>query len=186
MRLKSTILLVLLAALVTAPPVSAHDLLVDIDPAPESTINQGTFEAKLTFDNPLLVVEGETNAELSTKLMGSDNWINHDVLILDRVLTAKVILTEPGDYDLRWKVVSSDGHPIDGESTFTLEIEAPAESSDSTEPILIAPNPISPNPIAETTNDDSLTGLYIGMAMVALGAIFAPVGLMLRRRAKKS
>jgi hypothetical protein len=30
------------------------------------------------------------------------------------------------------------------------------------------------------------SGFYVGLAMVALGAVFAPIGLMMRRRAKKS
>jgi hypothetical protein len=29
-------------------------------------------------------------------------------------------------------------------------------------------------------------GFYVGLLMVALGAVFAPIGLMMRRRSKKS
>ena len=90
-------------------------------------------------------------------------------------------MSEAGDYDLRWKVVSSDGHPISGESNFTLELETPAEQTVLEAPILIAPAPIQ-----EQSSDDSMVGFYIGLGMVALGVIFAPIGLMIRRRARKS
>jgi hypothetical protein len=99
---------------------------------------------------------------------------------MDSVLTAQINLSESGDYDLRWKVVSSDGHPISGESTFTLEL-ATSQPQEIEAPILI-----SPAPIQESGEGGSMIGFYIGLAMVVLGVIFAPIGLMIRRRARKS
>jgi len=182
MRLKSSIALALLGALVFAPQANAHDLLVDISPAGAGVVTEGSFEAKLTFNNPLLVVAGESNAKLETKLVGQDSWISHEVLVSDRILTARVSLTEPGKYNLRWSVVSSDGHPISGESNFTLEIEAPAEGTDESSPSVIAPAPTQ----TPADSERSLVGFYVGLAMVVLGVIFAPIGLIIRRRAKKS
>lgn len=181
MRLKSSFILALLSALLIAPSASGHDLLIEIDPAPGTVLTQGEFEASLIFNNPLLVVAGETNAELATKLVGSSEWVNHDVVVVDQVLTAQISLSEAGDYDLRWKVVSSDGHPISGDSTFTLAIEDAIGPEDSESPIVIAPAPIG----EQTSGDRSLVGFYIGLAMVILGVIFAPIGLMIRRRARK-
>jgi methionine-rich copper-binding protein CopC len=180
MRLKSSLALALLATVVFAFPAKGHDLLIDIQPASQAVLTEGSFEAKLTFNNPLLVVEGETNAELSTKPVGSDDWVSHEIAVMDSVLTAQINLSESGDYDLRWKVVSSDGHPISGESTFTLEL-ATSQPQETEAPILIAPAPIQ-----ESGEGDSMVGFYIGLAMVVLGVIFAPIGLMIRRRARKS
>ena len=181
MRLKSSIALSLLAILLLASPAKAHDLLIEIEPAAGAVVTESSFEAKLTFNNPLLVVAGETNAELATKLVGSEDWINHEVVVADQMLTSQISLSEAGDYDLRWQVVSSDGHPISGESTFTLDIEASANPEDSGEPILIAPSPIA----EQSSGEGSMVGFYIGLAMVVLGVIFAPIGLMIRRRAKQ-
>ena len=180
MRLKSSLALALLATVVFAFPAKGHDLLIDIQPASQAVLTEGSFEAKLTFNNPLLVVEGETNAELSTKPVGSDDWVSHEIAVMDSVLTAQINLSESGDYDLRWKVVSSDGHPISGESTFTLEL-ATSQPQETEAPILIAPAPIQ-----EASEGGSMVGFYIGLAMVVLGVIFAPIGLMIRRRARKS
>lgn len=182
MRLKSSLVLAVIFSLLFGSQAQGHDLLVDIDPKPGAVLNQRSFEANLTFNNPLLVVEGETNAELSTKLVGTEEWISQTVTVVDRTLTAQVIVSEIGDYDLRWKVVSSDGHPISGESTFSVMASEPSEPTGSVEPTLIAPNPTS----TETEETGSWLGFYIGLGMVALGAIFAPIGLLMRRRAKKN
>ena len=182
MRLKSSIALALLTTLLFAYPAQGHDLLIEIEPAAGAILTEETFQAKLTFNNPLLVVEGETNAELATKLVGSEDWVNHDVVVEDQVLTSQVSLIEAGEYDLRWKVVSSDGHPISGDSTFTLQIDSSSNQEDLDAPIVIAPAPIA----EQGAEEGSLVGFYIGLAMVSLGVIFAPIGVMFRRRARKS
>lgn len=181
MRLIHKVSLPLIALLSFSLPAAAHDLLIDIDPAPGATVEQANFEAKLTFNNPLLVVEGESNAEVSTKLVGSDTWTDHEISIVDNLLTAKITLSEAGDYDLRWKVVSSDGHPISGESKFTFVSEQELDSN-TEQPLVIAPSPVK----EESNSEPSWVGFYIGLAMVILGVIFAPIGLVMRRRAKKS
>lgn len=178
MRLKPLLVLALTGSVLLAPSASAHDLLVDISPSSASVLNDGRFEAKLTFSNPLLVVAGASNAQLSTKPTDSNDWTEHEISVSDRVLTARVVLTEPGSYDLRWKVVSSDGHPISGASNFTLDIDSSGDSS---------PSAATPELLAVLADSDrSLVGFYIGLAMVVLGVIFAPIGLIMRRRAKRS
>lgn len=182
MRVKSSLVLALLTTLVFAFPAKAHDLLVDIQPAAATVLTQGNFEANLTFNNPLLVVGSETNAEFATKLVGSVDWVKHDIAVRDRVLTAQVKLSESGEYDLRWRVVSSDGHPISGVSTFSLQLGAASKGDDSAGPVLLAPALVE----AVKINGGSLVGFYIGLAMVVLGVIFAPIGLIMRRRARRS
>lgn len=178
MRTRISLALTLVLALISAP-ATAHDVLVEISPEAGEVITSSSFEAVLTFDNPLLVIESQTNAELATKLVGSSEWTAHPITISDRTLTAQVELTESGSYDLRWNVVSSDGHPISGESTFVLEAvttdvapEIAVMAAETEEPV--------------TGSGEIPGGFYIGLLMVALGAVFAPIGLMMRRRSKKS
>ena len=182
MRLRFTLAIALLSTLVLGSAANSHDLLVDIEPAENSVVTESNFQAVLTFNNPLLVIEGESNAEVATQLVGTEEWQVHEISITDRVLTSSISLSEPGEYLLRWSVVSSDGHPISGESTFTLDIEPLTSPEQSEEPMVISPNPTQ----EQSASNDSLTGFYIGLGMVALGAIFAPIGLLMRRRAKKS
>ena len=185
MRSKLLIIATTVLSLVSAPAL-AHSELVAISPAPAEVVATSSFEAVLTFDNPPLVIDGQTNAALETKLAGSTDWTTHPITINGTVLTAQVNLTETGSYDLRWNVVSSDGHPISGESTFVVDAAA------STGGIKIAITAEEPEavafaePVAEAGSEEIPAGFYIGLLMVALGAVFAPIGLMMRRKSKKS
>jgi methionine-rich copper-binding protein CopC len=177
MRRKIT-LTTLLALLLIPAPAQAHDLLVDINPAPGDVISTSSFEAVLTFNNPLLVVESKTNAEVATKLQGTSDWVAHPIDIDDRTLVAQVELIEAGSYDLRWSVVGSDGHTISGDSNFVLEGLAFEETA--------VPLTAEPELATVSESQDIPAGFYVGLALVALGAVFAPIGLMMRRKSKKS
>jgi methionine-rich copper-binding protein CopC len=185
--MRSKLLIIATTALsLLSTPALAHDQLIEISPAPGEVIATSSFEAVLTFDNPLLVIEGQTNAALETKPAESADWVTHPITINGNILTAQVNLTETGSYDLRWNVVSSDGHPISGESTFEVDAAATLGSEEiaitSEEPEAVA----FAQPVAEAGSDEIPAGFYIGLLMVALGAVFAPIGLMMRRKSKKS
>ena len=165
------------ALLLLQTPAYAHDLLVDINPAPGEVISTSSFEAVLTFNNPLLVIESETNAEFATKLQGTSDWATHPISIEDKTMLAQVELTEAGAYDLRWSVVGSDGHTISGDSNFVLEGSASEET---------AVPYVDIEPVTTSESQEIPALFYVGLALVALGAVFAPIGLMMRRKSKKS
>ena len=165
------------ALLLLQTPAYAHDLLVDINPAPGEVISTSSFEAVLTFNNPLLVIESETNAEFATKLQGTSDWATHPISIEDKTMVAQVELAEAGAYDLRWSVVGSDGHTISGDSNFVLEGSASEET---------AVPYVDIEPVTTSESQEIPALFYVGLALVALGAVFAPIGLMMRRKSKKS
>jgi methionine-rich copper-binding protein CopC len=164
------------------PSATAHDQLVDITPGPEAIVPAGEIVMTLTFNNELLSVPGSDNAEVIAKLKGTDEWIPAAVVVNLRELKATLTLTQSGEYLVNWKVVSSDGHPITGETSLTVQ------ESEVSIPETIAPEPF---PTEETTTVDQeqqgpdLTGFYFGLTMVILGAVFAPIGLVMRRKATK-
>lgn len=185
--MRSKILIVATALLTfLGSPAIAHDTLVDISPAAGEVLSSATFDAVLTFNNPLLVIEGQTNAELSTKLEGAAEWVTHPITVDGTTLVAQIDLPETGTYDLRWSVVSSDGHPISGESTFVIDAAATVGGIEvaitAEEPEAIAYS----EPVADSASGGIPAGFYVGLLMVALGAVFAPIGLMMRRKSKKS
>jgi methionine-rich copper-binding protein CopC len=175
MRTKYLAIPLLFLALLSSP-AQAHDLLIEITPAAGEVITTSNFQATLTFNNDLLSVDGAQNAGFETKLSGTEDWASHEVLVDGPNLTAQVELTESGTYDLRWKVVSSDGHGITGESSIVLELPEPVASPEPA--VVIAP--------VSAQESEIPSGFYVGLAMVALGAVFAPIGLMMRKRAKRS
>jgi copper resistance protein C len=164
------------------PSSVAHDQLVDINPGPGDSIPAGEAILTLTFNNELLSVPGSDNAEVIAKLQGTDEWIPAVVSINSRELKATLVLLQPGEYQINWKVVSSDGHPITGETTLRVqESEVSIPETDTPEPF-----PTEETATVEQEQPGSdLTGFYFGLAMVILGAVFAPIGLVMRRRASK-
>ena len=167
-----------LALLLMQTGAYAHSDLVDINPALGEVISTSSFEAVLNFTEPLLVIESETNAEFATKLQGTNDWISHPITIEDKTMVAQVELTEAGSYDLRWSVVAVDGHTSSGDSNFVLEGLVAEETA----------VPLIAEPEVTTTSEsqDIPAGFYVGLALVALGAVFAPIGLMMRRKSRKS
>jgi methionine-rich copper-binding protein CopC len=176
MRTKIT-LTVALALLLMQTPAYAHSELVDISPYLREVISTSSFEAVLTFDKPLLVIESQTNAEFATKLQGTSDWASHPISIKDKTMVAQVELSEPGSYDLRWSVVGKDGHTINGDSTFVFEGSVSEET---------AVPYVDLAPVNTSESQEIPAGFYVGLALVALGAVFAPIGLMMRRKSKKS
>lgn len=114
--------------------------------------------------------EGETVAELTPEVDGPE-------------VTAAIEDALPaGDYAVQWRVVSSDGHPIEGTQTFTVEQDTAAEeTTEAAEPTASASAEASPAEGADSGDSGSpvLLIAIIGVAVlvVALGAVLA-----LRRR----
>ena len=167
------------------PSASGHDQLVDITPGSGETVQAGDIILTLAFNNDLLSVPGSDNAEVIAKLSGTSNWIPAEVSVTKRELKAILNLTQAGEYQINWKVVSSDGHPITGETSLTVE------SSEVSIPETTAPEPFptsseeSVDLFQEVETESDLTGFYFGLTLVILGAVFAPIGLVMRRKAAK-
>lgn len=132
---RSTILaglLTLLAALLLAPAARAHDVLVATDPEDAADLESAPSAITLSFNNSPLDVgssivvadsEGETVVEGPGTVTGTDV-----VLELDTELAA-------GDYEVQWRVASSDGHPIEGTFGFAVEgASAPVETAEPVDP----------------------------------------------------
>ncbi|WP_129782734.1 copper resistance CopC family protein [Promicromonospora panici] len=117
--------LTFVALLLVAGPASAHDQLLSSDPEDGATLDAPPASISLTFSaSPL-----DTGIEIA--VVGPDGATQgRDIQVDDEVVTAQ--LDEglpPGEYAVAWHVVSSDGHPIDGE--FTYVVEGSAEPTDA-------------------------------------------------------
>ena len=135
----------LAAVLVTAVPASAHDELLVSDPADGASVQALPEEITLTFSAFPLDEPGATLVEV-TDATGADLTSGDPVIDGTDVVQA---LEGPatGAVSVLWKIVSSDGHPIDGEFTFTVAGGAPSPSASAP----AAP----PGASAEPTPDDS-------------------------------
>lgn len=151
----------------------AHTRLVSSEPAANAHLAEGPRLVRLVFSEPvgsrlarITVVAADSSVRTLTPESDPRNV---------RALIAPVDGLGAGAYRLNWRIVSADGHPIEG--TFTFHVDAPAAPADTTPP---APPPAPPTsepaswgpsvagaPIVPAT----LRGLAIGTLMAAAGLL---------------
>lgn len=131
----------------TASPAHAHDELLGSDPVADSALDALPAQLTLTFSAEIADDEGASVVEVTdaggTSLTAGAPTVN------DNVLTQPLAGEASGAVTVLWKVVSSDGHPISGEFTFTVA-GAPAPAPTET----VAPTPsetAAPSETAEPT-----------------------------------
>ncbi|MFL0455879.1 copper resistance protein CopC [Brachybacterium paraconglomeratum] len=178
----------LLAALLAlGAPAQAHDTLLESDPADGATLETSpeaitlTFSADILDVSPLVRITDENGEQLAEITPSIDGPV------------ATATLEEPlpaGTSTVQWRVVSSDGHPIEGTFEVTVEqdtaaeetTEAPAEESAPAE--TAAPAVEGEQATAEAAEEESgssMTPLLIVLGVAVVGAVVA-VLLIMRRR----
>jgi methionine-rich copper-binding protein CopC len=181
------------ALLLVAGPASAHDQLLSSDPKDGATLDAQPASITLTFSaSPL-----DTGIEIA--LVGPDGVTarGEDIQVDDEVVTAQLPGDlPPGGYDVAWHVVSSDGHPIDGEFSYTVEGEAEPTAEPSTEPEMStqeaeptaeptadgAVQPTEPSELAGAGDGAGPSGLAVTGGIVAAVLVVLGVVVMMRRK----
>lgn len=117
------------ALLATAAPASAHDKLVSSDPTSDQTLKEAPDTVSLTYSADVLDMGA---AVVVTDGDGTD-WVSAAPTIDGATVTAVLDPGLPdGGYEIRWRVVSSDGHPITGIVPFAVgDGEEPGAGSGS-------------------------------------------------------
>ncbi|MEO2096340.1 MAG: copper resistance CopC family protein [Brachybacterium sp.] len=184
----------LLAALLAlGAPAQAHDTLLESDPADGATLETSPEAITLTFSadvlevSPLVRITDESGEQLAEITPSVDGPV------------ATATLEEPlpaGTSTVQWRVVSSDGHPIEG--TFEVTVEQDAAAEETTEAPAEGSSPAEESAPAETTapaeegeqataeaaeeeSGSSMTPLLIVLGVAVVGAVVA-VLLIMRRR----
>ena len=117
-RLLLPVVLAGLAVLGFATPALAHNVLVGSDPASGASVASGPSEVRLDFDAPV-----HFGANYLT-VIGPDgnHWEKTDNATVtgNSVSTAVAPLGPAGVYEIGYRIISADGHPVSGEVSFTL------------------------------------------------------------------
>jgi hypothetical protein len=116
----------LIAASLLATPLaaSAHAELESSTPSAGETVEAGNIQVALMFGEDIMTTS-ETGNVISVKgPAGPDNaqWADGCIdSIRGPLVSESVSLSLPGTYEVDWRVVSADGHPIEGSYSFTVE-----------------------------------------------------------------
>jgi methionine-rich copper-binding protein CopC len=154
-RVAALVAVILVAFAVLAVPASpalAHDELIGSDPAPGAEVDALPTALTLTFSGAIATDAGASVVEV-TDAEGT-SLTDGEPSAQDNVLTQPLVGEASGAVKVLWKVVSSDGHPISGELSFTVAgAPMPSESPDPLPtPTDGASNPVeSPEPTTEPT-----------------------------------
>ena len=188
----------LLAALLALPvPAQAHDTLLSSDPEDGASLETSPEEITLTYSadvlevSPLVRISDENGDELAEIVPTVEGPV------------ATATLEEPlpaGTHTVQWRVVSSDGHPIEGTFTLTVEqdSEEPAGAEDTAEETA-EPAPSDAGGAEQATQETEPTSeestqesaeqggglsmpLLLGiLGVVVVGAVIAGLVIMRRR-----
>nr|WP_281496666.1 copper resistance CopC family protein [Ornithinimicrobium sp. F0845] len=140
-------------------PASAHDTLTDSSPSEGEVLQEVPTELRLTFSGEIsdlgvqFVVTGPEGRDV---VQGTPT--------VDGTAVTQALAEElaDGDYEAAWRVTSSDGHPISGIITFTIEAGSANETATGTPEPTAAPTTEASTTEAPTTDasptEDPTTG----------------------------
>lgn len=172
------------AILAFGTPALAHDVLIDSSPEDGAVLESSPPAIVLTYNNepldqsPVIQVtdeSGETVADGDPVVAGTDVTLE-DLPGLDA-----------GEYDVFWRVVSSDGHPIEGDLSFTVEAAEEEPPAEETEP---APEPTEDptqeagEPAGELADEEDAANWALWGAIAAVAVVAGVVLTLVRRRGR--
>ena len=173
-------LLAAAALLVPALPAAAHDELVSTDPPADAVLTALPAQITLSFSADVLTDPGATVIEVTdaagTSLAaGAPRVSGADV-------TQELGGTASGTVTVKWRVVSSDGHPIDGDFAFSVPAASPTPSATPTATAsastpataTAAPNPATDAtavPADEASAPSPLPWILLAVALVIVAGV---------------
>lgn len=190
---------VVVALLATAAPASAHDKLVSSDPASDQTLAEAPATVSLTYSADVLDMGA---AVVVTDGDGTD-WVSDAPAVDGATVTAALDADMPdGGYEIRWRVVSSDGHPITGIVPFAVgdgeepgagsgsagqpADDAAAAEPEASEPATEAATPNSPQNRTAQEDGGPWRVVLVGAGGAAVAAALFALVHFLRRRSDAS
>lgn len=183
LRLLVTAVLAIAGALLAVSPASAHAELLSSDPADGAVLDAPPPAVTLTFSEALMA------PTVAVAVSDADR----NVLDLQTPAVDGSVVTVPwpaaasaGAFTVAYRVVSQDGHPIEGAVRLTIE----GDDAASTPSPAATPSPATPAPTtdaattpAEVTTTDGHLVPAIGMAVVVvLVAAFAFIVVKKRKQ----
>lgn len=134
-RIGAVLALTAVAVFATTAPASAHDQLISSTPGDGEQLATAPEDVVLTFSGNLIVLDSSLSGAVVMVVdeSGSD-WVSGDLDVQANIVTAQL---KPGmpiaGYQVRWQVISEDGHPISGVIPFTIGDAAPLVMASSDE-----------------------------------------------------
>ena len=159
---------------------NAHTTLTESSPSEGEVITETLEEVQLDF--------GTSIEEASTMTLEGqeDSFEFESIAVEGQTMTGKINEELPnGPYVIQWKIIGADGHPIEGELPFALNIKSVDEEEPAEEPTEesaqepdsgqgMSEEPAASETSAEADNDG---GSLLGTILLIAAAILLVFGL---------
>ncbi len=179
-RLRVSAVLIALFAVIgivfAGAPAWAHDELIGSDPATGARVDALPAEITMTFSGVLMDEPGATDVVV-TDAAGTD-LTSGDPVIDGTRLTQQLSGSAAGEVTVIWRVVSSDGHPVSDQFTFSVAGDAAVAPTGS------APSPTAAAPADPDMAGTDVTGWLWGGALVAVLAAGVIVFVVVERKTR--
>lgn len=169
MRPSRVVLLVLALVLGWAWPAAAHTALFSVDPADGATLDAAPDRIVLTFNEPI-----RQPSDASVSVDGSTR--DADVRVDGPRLVVTLAEPVPGSYEINYRVISADGHPVSGTSGFTVAGATQSPGAQTPDEPSEAPSPVASDSDDESGVPPALWGV-LGAVVVLGVAAFAVISL---------
>jgi copper resistance protein C len=163
-------LVLAIAAIIPSQAAFAHAELETSNPEANTVIGAAPQVVSLTFGEKLMVIADQADANQVEVTDGANNRVdNGDYQVTGEVLTVSLKPEQAdGTYKVTYRVVSEDGHPIEG--VYEFEVNGMARSGEAT-PMAVDETPVATlYDDAPATEEASNNGAATGWA-VAVGAV---------------
>lgn len=186
-------LVAIAATVAAATTASAHSALVDSDPAPGDELAAAPGAITLTFNEDVLDMGAAV-------FVVDEAGVDHagEPVVDGPTVTTPIEGTLPGGaIEVRWRVVSADGHPISDVLPFTVAGAAPVATEDAD----ASEAPASAAPVETTASDDAAAPdgaaataeapgvprtLLVGVAGAAAALVLLGIVLGIRRSRQRT
>lgn len=182
---------VLAGLVVLAPsgPAAAHNQLIEADPAPEARLTTAPEVVELVFAEPL---DPEFTTVVVNDAAQSPLALGEPEIEGGRVTVSLPSRLADGEYTVAYRVVSADGHPVQGSYSFTVTAggAAPTRSAEpaAAEPSATAsPSAAPTEPPATAAPSEAAEGPAVvdagfrgfgGAAVAAAAGVAGVIGLV--------
>jgi methionine-rich copper-binding protein CopC len=159
-------------------PASAHDDLVSSSPAPGERLASAPVSVTLIFSDEMLA----DGAEVAIIDGSGRDWAAGEPVVSETTVSVELEPDMPeAGYEIQWRVVSSDGHPISDIVPFTVGDFEPLTRKPSPSSASEGGHAPGESESAERDSGQVLLAVLIGTGVVIVGAA-AYAGIRLARR----
>lgn len=181
------------ASLLGMNPATAHDELVSTNPTDGATLTEAPASLELTYSGDIMDVDGANQVRVTNA--AGESVTDGDPEVDGTVVTQALATAAADDtYTVTWRVVSSDGHPIQGTFTYTVGQGGSATSATTQAATTGAAEPSAENtgtstpaasdPVSQASEGLS-TPLKVVLALVAVAALGSALTVVLVKTKRK-